>query len=293
MFGINKYAEGRRKHNKKVKVATIVALAVIMVTFICCDGLTNKGKSAALQIQLVKLKREQESATFDSLHSRGLYPNWIEQDIDYAQQSINDLKEEAFQPLMKKYPLSKFFTNAQLDSINYDVAERALNADIDISENATYTKNLKNILDWYAIAGYIGDNELTANSDLRDLIVNMELLASMESADQDSDIKIPNENPLVTRKINGWTNERELVFRDAKAVDAYEKFRSEYDDRDKLYIYKNTKYAPQMAKYAEELNRAYERREEVRKISDFFANKYSDTIFEIKRQLKNLEEKKR
>ncbi len=281
----------KRKHNKKVEVAMIVALAVIMVTFICCGGLTNKGKSAALQTQLAKLKREQESATLDSLHSRGLYPNWIEQDIDYAQQSINDLKEEAFQPLMKKYPLSKFFTNAQLDSINYDVAERALNADIDISENPA--SGLENIFNWYATAEYIGNNELTASSDLRDLIVNIELLASMESADQNSDIKIPNENPLVTRKMNGWTNERELVFRDAKAVATYEKFRSEYDDKDKLYIYKNPKYAPQMAKYAEELNRAYERREEVRKISDFFANKYSDTIFEVKRQLKNLEEKNR
>ncbi len=293
---------------KKDVATAFVIVFMLLAAALGISSCINKGKEhkiEKLKQAMRELEWEKEDKICDSLYLATDIP-WnccktptntdkhIQKRIDAANREIRYLREEAIEPISKKYPLTKFLTSAELAQINKDIAARATNC---LYPDSTYCKHYGNDIG-AAINDLICelnglhmiDNPLAKTESVYDFEIYMQTLYALERKSGKSHfyIQVPNENPMAS------IQDGELSFVNPAAQKLYEQYKKDVEidaDFDQKHIFTNPKLASRYCEYSKALNQAYEDREKLRQIGDFFTKKYQPQVDSLNYQLNQLKDK--
>ena len=282
-------------------------LLAIMLAF-CSAPNRQKKKIEKLEYAIYRLERKKGLEICDSLYKvtdniheevLGEGPEEvdarIQKNIDKANQDIRYLRGEAIEPILNKYPLTRFLTSEELARLNEDITARATNCMCYDSMHKVGNDGLsfsKSDFMTYGVVGFdLQDNPLDKKQSVYDLQNRMHQLDYLERrpskanfdafiADGAFYVQVPNENPVAKMQ------DGELSFTNPTSQKLYRQFRREIDiDIDQKYIFNNPKFASRYCEYSAALNKAYEDREKLREIGKFFDQQYQGELDSLKLEL--------
>lgn len=207
-----------------------------------------------------------------------------------ANACIELLRLDASRPIRDKYPLSRFVTNVELYFINGDFVERIIYSIYNCSKH--FDGGILSIdgEGYYWACDYLMEFPLDLASSVDDLESNIKTLNYLEHRPSETsrvdcetyDTQIPNEEPVVKMR------DGKLLFKNPEAQKLYEQYKREMADVDKNYIFTNPEFASRYCEYSAQLKEAYEDREKLRKIGQFFDQKYKEQLEQYQHQLDSL-----
>ncbi len=207
---------------------------------------------------------------------------------------MESLHHEASYPIMDKYPLSKFLTQVELNFINGDFKERIIYSIDNCRIADNYNGSIRNIDGgaYFWTCYTLMEFPLNAEQSVWSLENNIGMLNYLEHrpsethhdpfTDEIYDTQVPNENPVVMMR------DGKLLFTNPESQKLYEQYKNEMADVDKTHIFTNPELTARYLEYSAALKEAYEDREKLRQIGDFFTKKYQPQIDSLNYQLNQL-----
>ena len=281
-------------------------LLAIMLAF-CTAPNRQKKKIEKLEYAINRLERKKGLEICDSLYKATdiheevfcegpeEVDTRIQKKIDNANQDIRYLRGEAIEPILNKYPLTKFLTSEELARLNEDISARATNCMCYDSMRKVSNDGLpfsKGDFMTYGLVGFdLQDNPLDKKQSVYDLENRMHQLDYLERRPSKANfdafivdgtfyVQVPNENPVAKMQ------DGELSFTNPASQKLYRQFQREIDiDIDQKYIFNNPKFASRYCEYSAALNKAYEERETLREIGKFFDQQYQPKLDSLKFKL--------